>query len=80
MNLCALALAAELHGEVTCSICLELFQDPVSIECGHSFCRSCIARCWEGPGIPVFPPPHTVQYCTVFSAELAFVKLTSILR
>uniref|UniRef100_A0A671GC62 RING-type E3 ubiquitin transferase n=1 Tax=Rhinolophus ferrumequinum TaxID=59479 RepID=A0A671GC62_RHIFE len=46
----ALALAAELQGEATCSICLELFRDPVSVECGHSFCRACIARCWERPG------------------------------
>uniref|UniRef100_A0A8C3JB65 RING-type E3 ubiquitin transferase n=1 Tax=Calidris pygmaea TaxID=425635 RepID=A0A8C3JB65_9CHAR len=23
-------------------------QDPVSIHCGHSFCRSCITETWEG--------------------------------
>ncbi|KAM7141829.1 E3 ubiquitin-protein ligase TRIM7 isoform 1-T1 [Molossus nigricans] len=46
----ALALAVELQGEATCSICLELFREPVSVECGHSFCHSCIARCWERPG------------------------------
>lgn len=28
----ALALAAELQGETTCSICLELFREPVSVE------------------------------------------------
>uniref|UniRef100_A0A663F6D0 TRI27 protein n=4 Tax=Neoaves TaxID=3078114 RepID=A0A663F6D0_AQUCH len=37
-----------LHSEATCSICLGYFQDPVSIHCGHNFCRACITRCWEG--------------------------------
>ncbi|KAK9405746.1 zinc finger protein RFP-like [Crotalus adamanteus] len=33
--------------EATCSICLEYFQDPVLIpECGHNFCRGCLARSW----------------------------------
>uniref|UniRef100_A0A8C3JGP9 Zinc finger protein RFP-like n=1 Tax=Calidris pygmaea TaxID=425635 RepID=A0A8C3JGP9_9CHAR len=34
--------------EACCSICLEIFQEPVFIHCGHSFCRSCITRTWEG--------------------------------
>uniref|UniRef100_A0A8C3JRG7 Uncharacterized protein n=1 Tax=Calidris pygmaea TaxID=425635 RepID=A0A8C3JRG7_9CHAR len=37
-----------LRDEARCSICLGIFQDPVSIHCGHSFCRSCITRTWEG--------------------------------
>ncbi|XP_074020831.1 E3 ubiquitin-protein ligase TRIM39-like [Numenius arquata] len=37
-----------LRDEACCSICLEIFQDPVSIHCGHSFCRSCITRSWKG--------------------------------
>ncbi|XP_019476804.1 E3 ubiquitin-protein ligase TRIM39 isoform X2 [Meleagris gallopavo] len=37
-----------LQSEASCSICLGYFQDPVSIPCGHNFCRDCIARCWEG--------------------------------
>ncbi|GAB0201531.1 zinc finger protein RFP-like [Grus japonensis] len=37
-----------LHSEASCSICLGYFQDPVSIHCGHNFCRACITRCWEG--------------------------------
>ncbi|XP_069490990.1 E3 ubiquitin-protein ligase TRIM39-like isoform X2 [Ambystoma mexicanum] len=46
-----MAAAAQLQGlkeEATCSICLEYFTDPVSAECGHAFCRSCITKCWEG--------------------------------
>ncbi|XP_078496806.1 E3 ubiquitin-protein ligase TRIM39-like [Lissotriton helveticus] len=37
-----------LMEEATCSICLDYFTDPVSAECGHTFCLSCINQCWEG--------------------------------
>ncbi|XP_069490987.1 E3 ubiquitin-protein ligase TRIM39-like isoform X2 [Ambystoma mexicanum] len=46
-----MATAAQLQSlkeEATCSICLEYFTDPVSAECGHAFCLSCITQCWEG--------------------------------
>uniref|UniRef100_A0A8C3I6Y5 RING-type E3 ubiquitin transferase n=1 Tax=Chrysemys picta bellii TaxID=8478 RepID=A0A8C3I6Y5_CHRPI len=36
-----------LQDEASCSICLEYFKDPVSIHCGHNFCRACITDYWE---------------------------------
>ncbi|XP_074064670.1 RING finger protein 112 [Macrotis lagotis] len=36
-----------LKPDLTCSICLELFQDPVSLECGHNFCAQCITCHWD---------------------------------
>uniref|UniRef100_A0A452S5F1 Tripartite motif containing 26 n=1 Tax=Ursus americanus TaxID=9643 RepID=A0A452S5F1_URSAM len=32
-----------LEEEVTCSICLDYLRDPVTIDCGHVFCRGCTA-------------------------------------
>ncbi|XP_030000638.1 E3 ubiquitin-protein ligase TRIM21-like [Sphaeramia orbicularis] len=30
-----------------CSICLDVFTDPVTIPCGHNFCKSCITEHWD---------------------------------
>uniref|UniRef100_A0A671NF66 Tripartite motif-containing protein 65-like n=1 Tax=Sinocyclocheilus anshuiensis TaxID=1608454 RepID=A0A671NF66_9TELE len=35
------------HDQYSCSICLELLRDPVTIPCGHSYCMSCINECWN---------------------------------
>ncbi|KAL2092462.1 hypothetical protein ACEWY4_012260 [Coilia grayii] len=32
-----------------CSVCTGVLRDPVSIPCGHSYCRQCIASYWAQP-------------------------------
>ncbi|XP_062904241.1 zinc-binding protein A33-like [Mobula hypostoma] len=39
--------SADLVQDLTCPICLEVFTDPVSLECGHHFCATCISQVWE---------------------------------
>ncbi|XP_030018318.1 zinc finger protein RFP-like [Sphaeramia orbicularis] len=37
-----------------CSICLDVFTDPVTTSCGHNFCNSCITEHWDN---------NVVYYC-----------------
>ncbi|CAL9704171.1 unnamed protein product [Knipowitschia caucasica] len=54
-----------------CCICLEVFTEPASLPCGHSFCKPCIERNWTDATVykcpfcmHVFPfrPNLTVNY------------------
>ncbi|XP_037621683.1 E3 ubiquitin-protein ligase TRIM21-like [Sebastes umbrosus] len=44
-----MAAASNLQSEdqFLCSICLDVFTDPVTIPCGHNFCKNCINKHWN---------------------------------
>ncbi|XP_075066639.1 E3 ubiquitin-protein ligase TRIM39-like [Mixophyes fleayi] len=50
--------SADLRQELDCSICLNIYTDPVTLRCGHNFCRVCIDRVLdtqEGSGVYTCP-------------------------
>ncbi|XP_004682549.1 PREDICTED: probable E3 ubiquitin-protein ligase TRIML1 [Condylura cristata] len=49
-------LMENLREELTCFICLDYFTNPVTTECGHSFCLVCLLKSWEEHSNPLSCP------------------------
>uniref|UniRef100_H2ZTA6 Tripartite motif containing 35 n=1 Tax=Latimeria chalumnae TaxID=7897 RepID=H2ZTA6_LATCH len=41
------AANVNLEEDLTCSICYEIFTDPVTLQCGHNFCKKCVCEYWK---------------------------------
>uniref|UniRef100_UPI00398EAF6F E3 ubiquitin/ISG15 ligase TRIM25-like n=1 Tax=Pristiophorus japonicus TaxID=55135 RepID=UPI00398EAF6F len=55
----AAALPPEwLEEELTCPICLQIYTDPVILNCKHSFCRACIEESWKEPESGTYSCPE----------------------
>ncbi|XP_040214339.1 E3 ubiquitin-protein ligase TRIM39-like [Rana temporaria] len=50
--------SAALGDELSCSLCRNLYTEPVSLRCGHNFCRDCMVTFLDtqrGPGVYFCP-------------------------
>ncbi|KAF3705147.1 Zinc finger protein RFP [Channa argus] len=69
-----------------CSVCLDVFTEPVSTPCGHNFCSSCIRKYWDGSDIcqcplckRTFSPRPELHVNTIISELTAgFKKLAEV--
>ncbi|XP_049422203.1 E3 ubiquitin-protein ligase TRIM47-like isoform X2 [Epinephelus fuscoguttatus] len=64
-----------------CSVCLDVFTEPVSTPCGHNFCSACIHKYWDSRDIcqcplckRTFSPRPQLQVNTFVSELLAEFK------
>nr|XP_055054069.1 E3 ubiquitin/ISG15 ligase TRIM25 isoform X8 [Misgurnus anguillicaudatus] len=51
-----------LEDDLTCSICLCVFDNPVSLICGHSFCANCLEAAWSDRSSTLFCPHCRMQF------------------
>ncbi|XP_054480821.1 E3 ubiquitin-protein ligase TRIM39-like [Anoplopoma fimbria] len=43
----AAAVSLLVEDQFLCPICLDVFTDPVTVPCGHNFCKACITEHWD---------------------------------
>ncbi|KAI9534670.1 hypothetical protein NQZ68_010053 [Dissostichus eleginoides] len=55
--------AHRISRDLTCSICLDLFKQPVSLPCDHTFCQGCIEGYWTGPRVPLHGGTGSCPQC-----------------
>nr|XP_014970886.2 tripartite motif-containing protein 64-like [Macaca mulatta] len=67
--------------ELCCSICRNYLIDPVTIDCGHSFCRPCLCLLWEEGQAPTgCPVCGKIPQRTDFHTNIALKRLASLAR
>uniref|UniRef100_A0A8D2DSA1 Tripartite motif-containing protein 5 n=1 Tax=Sciurus vulgaris TaxID=55149 RepID=A0A8D2DSA1_SCIVU len=67
--------------EITCPICMKYFIDPVTLDCGHSFCRPCLYLGWHD--ILVLAPCYVCKEMVEkrdFKTNVRMKKLASLAR
>ncbi|XP_075823674.1 tripartite motif-containing protein 43-like [Microtus pennsylvanicus] len=74
-------LSQAFQEELTCFICMSYLTDPVTISCGHSFCRACLHLSWEDRQVPVqCPTCRKPSQQKDFGTSIVLKKLVSIAR
>ncbi|XP_055487813.1 zinc-binding protein A33-like [Leucoraja erinacea] len=62
--------------EIICPICLDFFTDPVALDCGHNFCRSCITQSWDREGRNSCPECREESANRTLRVNRALVRLS----
>nr|XP_034960931.1 zinc finger protein RFP-like [Zootoca vivipara] len=75
------SLVRQFCHETTCPICLEYFNDPVILDCGHNFCKVCLIRCWkESQRPPTCPQCRQVVQRSSFRPNRQLANLVEIAK
>ncbi|XP_060925995.1 E3 ubiquitin-protein ligase TRIM35-like [Limanda limanda] len=48
-------MASRLEEDLCCSVCQDVFRDPVVLSCSHSFCKDCVKSWWKDKEVKECP-------------------------
>lgn len=48
-----------------CTLCMDVFHDPVTLNCGHNYCQACLQKHWGGAHSNVVCPQCHQSFDTV---------------
>ncbi|XP_026120564.1 E3 ubiquitin-protein ligase TRIM39-like isoform X2 [Carassius auratus] len=65
---------SSLSEDIQCSVCLDVFTDPVTTPCGHNFCKICLNKCWDNSQTCSCP------YCKETFKQRPDLKINTTLR
>ncbi|XP_008147435.2 tripartite motif-containing protein 43-like [Eptesicus fuscus] len=74
------ALQQNFQKELTCAICLNYFINPVTMDCGHSFCCSCLYVSGEKAESPTCPVCREPSEQNIFKTNITLQNLVSMAR
>ncbi|XP_072896708.1 E3 ubiquitin-protein ligase TRIM11-like isoform X2 [Hemitrygon akajei] len=80
VNMAAAPQQEPLEEELTCTVCLEVFTDPVILSCRHSFCRACVEEVWKEPDSGIYACPQCRTGSTVRPALEKNFQLANIVE
>nr|XP_055029589.1 zinc-binding protein A33-like [Misgurnus anguillicaudatus] len=77
----AFMMAAKCEGDLVCPLCHGVFNNPTTLQCKHSFCKSCIQSHWKAKGLRQCPVCNRAENSTrPPSINLALKKPSDDLR
>ncbi|XP_072218554.1 zinc-binding protein A33-like [Leuresthes tenuis] len=72
--------ASQTEAEYTCPVCCDIFNDPVLLLCGHSFCKHCLQEWWRQSRLKTCPMCKEIFPMPQPPRNLALRNLSDALR